>query len=78
VTCRDVIEVLDGYLSGELTPERRAEVERHLAACTDCTHYLASYQRAQALARSAFDTDDPPADMPDALARAILDAHRRD
>jgi len=72
-----VIEVLGEYRSGELTPERRTEVDRHLAACGDCTNYLASYQEAQALARDAFDTDDAPTDMPDALARAILDARRR-
>jgi len=78
VTCRDVIEVLDRYLSGELTPERRAAVDRHLAACADCTEYLAAYQRTQALVRDAFETDDPPADMPEALARSILDTRRRD
>jgi len=78
VTCRDVIEILDAYVAGELTPQRRIEVDRHLAECTDCTNYLAGYQRTQALAKDAFDSDEPPADMPDALAKSILAARRPD
>jgi anti-sigma factor RsiW len=77
MTCRGAIEVLSEYRSGELTPERRSEVDRHLADCADCTEYFASYPHTQGLARDAFETDDPPADMPDALARSILDARRR-
>ncbi|MEO7271513.1 MAG: zf-HC2 domain-containing protein [Vicinamibacterales bacterium] len=76
MTCRDAIEVLNDFLSGELTPERGADVERHLNACVDCTNYLASHQHTQGLAREAF--DEPPADMPDALTKAILAARRPD
>ena len=34
-------EQLTAYADGELAPEARAEVERHLAACTECTRELA-------------------------------------
>ena len=76
MTCRGAIEVLSEYRAGELTPERRAEVDRHLADCTECTQYFASYPQTSGGASDAFQTDDPPADMPDALARSILDARR--
>jgi len=77
MTCRDAIEVLSEYRAGGLTPERRAEVDRHLADCTHCSEYFASYPQTPGFARDVFEADDPPADMPDALARSILDARRR-
>jgi anti-sigma factor RsiW len=39
--CREMVEVITGYLEGRLSAEERFRFERHLAACPNCTEYLA-------------------------------------
>jgi len=34
--CREAVERLYHYLDGELTPERRQVIQRHLDECHDC------------------------------------------
>ncbi len=34
--CREALHELYGYLDGELTPERRAAIHRHLDECQPC------------------------------------------
>lgn len=36
IDCREAAERLYEYLDGELTPERAAEVQAHLAVCAPC------------------------------------------
>ena len=36
VDCTQAVHELYGYLDGELTDERRAEIERHLGRCAPC------------------------------------------
>src|SRR5262245_58592603 len=74
MTCREIIDVLIEYLSGELSAGERAEFERHLADCPDCTEYLRSYEETIKLGKGAFaDPDAPmPLDVPEELVQAIL------
>jgi TonB family protein len=37
MSCTDVASVLDSHRMARLTPAERAEIDAHLAACTDCT-----------------------------------------
>ena len=77
MTCRDVTDALGDYLSGELSAERMAEVNEHLATCADCTNYLTAYRQTLTLTKQAFDASEaPPAEVPDALVKAILAARR--
>lgn len=34
--CNDALQTLYHYLDGELTPERRAAIQRHLDQCSPC------------------------------------------
>lgn len=34
--CNDALQTLYHYLDGELTPERRAAIQRHLDECSPC------------------------------------------
>jgi mycothiol system anti-sigma-R factor len=34
--CREALDTLYNFLDGELTPERRAEIQRHLDYCGPC------------------------------------------
>jgi len=37
LNCKGVIREISNYIDGELEPAVRAELERHLAHCEDCT-----------------------------------------
>lgn len=79
VTCREFVEFLDGYLSGALPDQRRAEFNAHLAACPSCVAYMNTYQAAAKLGRAVLTrADDPvPEDVPEELVRAILAARKK-
>lgn len=40
ITCREVVELIAGYLEDGLAHDERLRVEEHLAACEGCTRYL--------------------------------------
>jgi anti-sigma factor RsiW len=74
MTCREVTDVLDRYLDGELPARQRLFLNLHLLACRDCRNYLRSYEMTiRAARRAMLDPDGPPpADMPEELVKAIL------
>ena len=52
LTCREIIlNHLDGYLDGTLSPRIVEEFERHLTRCPPCVAYLNTYRRTQDLTR---------------------------
>jgi anti-sigma factor RsiW len=71
MTCREITEILDRYLEGELPAEARGRFEAHLAICPDCRRYLDSYRASSAVARAAMAQAD---DIPEGLVQAILSA----
>jgi anti-sigma factor RsiW len=79
MTCSEFTEFLDSYLSKEISPVERAEFERHLAACTHCVAYLATYEQAVALGKAVFKEKDRevPEEVPEDLVRAILAARKK-
>ena len=60
--CRNVRELMDSYISGELTVESNHEVLRHLERCAACRSELARRERTRALLIGSF------GDAPDAAA----------
>jgi anti-sigma factor RsiW len=74
VTCRELIEFLYLYLSGELPSERLTEFERHLSACPSCVEYIESYKATVVLAKRALVDPDQPVEetVPEELVAAIL------
>jgi len=47
-------------LYGELPPDRRAEVQAHVAGCEACRAELRALESTRALARGALAADAPP------------------
>lgn len=41
LTCKELVELVTGYLDGSLSGRRRRRFESHLAECDGCTRYLA-------------------------------------
>jgi len=79
LTCKQLIDFLDGYVEEELSADERAEFDRHLALCPPCIAYLESYRATVRLGRSALapSEEEAPNDVPEALVHAILAARRR-
>jgi len=79
MTCSEFTEFLDAYLAGELSPAECEEFKRHLAACTQCVDYLATYEQTVKLGKKAFEkpANEVPAKVPEDLVRAILAARSR-
>ena len=61
-TCQRQLLELSAYLEGDLTPEKMAELDAHLARCECCERMAASLRRAIALCRSQ-DARALPADV---------------
>jgi anti-sigma factor RsiW len=79
MNCREFTEFLHEYLFDNLPAVERAEFEKHLAECPWCVAYLDSYQKTIQLEQEAFaaPADAPvPADVPEELVQAILNARR--
>ena len=76
MTCRELIEFLAEYVSGELPELERVKFDEHLAECPECVDYLKSYRATIRLGKSAFrDLDEPvPDEVPAELIDAILAA----
>jgi anti-sigma factor RsiW len=76
MTCREFADFLDDYLAGEQPPAVRAAFEHHLELCVNCVRYLEQYRQSIALGRRAFEAPggEVPADVPEDLIRAILEA----
>jgi anti-sigma factor RsiW len=49
--CQSYLSMLSPFIDGELTPAQRQTVERHLAACPECTARVADLRAESALVR---------------------------
>ena len=79
MNCRDFIEFLWRYDSGELPPSERSQFESHLAICPQCVAYLQNYRTTVMLGREALavPSDAPvPEEVPEDLVKAILAARK--
>lgn len=76
MTCREFVEFLGDYLSGDLPPHQAARFDEHLARCPSCASYTRTYREAVRLGRRAVLSSDGPVpdDVPEDLVRAIIAA----
>ena len=72
-TCRDVDEVLEAYVDGDLSAEEQGKVEAHLAACSGCREKHAVALRVASEIRAL-----PPRECPEHVARDALFRIRED
>jgi anti-sigma factor RsiW len=49
ISCREIVEIVNDYVEGVLSPEEREAVELHLNLCDGCTDYLEQLRLAIAL-----------------------------
>lgn len=60
MNCSDLETLLCDYVDGTLTPLEKAEVERHLAACTACAETARDAAAAVAFMEKAAEIEPPP------------------
>jgi anti-sigma factor RsiW len=49
VSCREIVQIVNDYVEGALSPAEREAVELHLNLCDGCTDYLEQLRAAIAL-----------------------------
>ncbi len=77
LTCKEVIlEYLAEYLEATLSPERVADLERHLKACAPCVAYLKTYQKTRDLTQQTMRVS-MPEEMKAHLRQFLLEHHDR-
>jgi anti-sigma factor RsiW len=79
ITCREFIEFLLDYISGELPEDQRSNFVEHLAVCPSCVAYMNTYLQTVELEKESLsDIEDAlPEDVPEELIQAILEAKRK-
>ena len=79
MNCREFVDFLMAYLDGELPDEQRTTFDAHMGDCPACVRYLDSYRETVRLGKCLCDDPDgpAPADAPEPLVRAIIEARRR-
>lgn len=70
-TCREVVQLLIDFVSGELPADHRVRVEQHLNRCPPCVTYLETYQLTIRLTRQL-----PCRPLPPQLAERLKQALR--
>jgi anti-sigma factor RsiW len=76
ISCREFEDFVQAYVDDGLPERQRTVFERHIRWCRECREYLAAYQRTIDIAQTlqAAPDDPVPADVPEDLIKAILDA----
>lgn len=82
ITCKALMDFLGEYVDGELPQQQHEDFHRHLAVCPSCVNYVESYKATRLLAKASLcDPSDPnraaPAEVPENLIRAVLDARKK-
>ncbi|MFO7897463.1 MAG: zf-HC2 domain-containing protein [Planctomycetota bacterium] len=77
MTCAEIRHLLDEYVDGELSAEREAAVDRHLAECPTCRAELEAVERTAELVRSLPREPAPPGLAEAVAARVRRSARRR-
>lgn len=77
ITCRELIEFLLEYRSGELSPQQRAVFDEHLAVCPPCVAYLNTYEKTVEMTKAAYVSPDG-CEVPEELIQAIIAARQSD
>jgi len=55
LSCDQSVDLLDMYVEGTLSPEMRADMQRHLGGCADCLALAEQYERLPRTVREATD-----------------------
>ena len=72
MTCRELVEFLMDYVSGDLPPDQHQGFETHLALCPPCVEFMRTYEETIRMGKCA--CTDPDGPIPDAVPRRLVEA----
>ena len=67
-TCKEITDLIFGYLNDQLSPRVKRDFQRHLRICPDCVNFLNTYQKTASVTRSI-----RPEEIPSKVRSNILD-----
>ena len=59
-TCKEITDLIFGYLNDTLSPSVKRDFKRHLRICPDCVNFLNTYKKTADLTRSIRPERIPP------------------
>ena len=71
-SCKEISDLVLGYLRDELTASTRREFERHLKICPDCVSFLNTYKKTIEITGAV-----EPAEMPVKVRSNVLQFIRK-
>lgn len=71
LNCKEMVELMNDYLEGRLSPAELSDFERHLAYCDGCAEYLQQLRQLKSAATRLREED-----IPEKTRDALLDAFR--
>lgn len=72
LTCRDITELANGYLDGELPMLTRMQVRLHLMMCKHCPKYIDQLASTTRLLRT-LPSEAPPVEVEETIMRLVKD-----
>jgi mycothiol system anti-sigma-R factor len=74
--CNETVERLYQYLDGELTLERREQIQRHLDACSPCFQAV-GFERELRIVIASRCADRVPAELIERIRAALLEEDQK-
>jgi hypothetical protein len=59
-TCKEITDLIFGYLNDTLSPSVQRDFKRHLRICPDCVNFLNTYKKTASVTRSIRPEEIPP------------------
>ena len=75
--CKNIREILDLYVDGELSPEATVQAEAHLAECSACRNTVAGLNRLRQAVRTAVGQYQPTSQLVDRVRHSSISRWRR-
>lgn len=75
--CKNIREVLDLYVDGELSPEATVQAETHLAECVACRSTVARLNRLRQAVKAAVGQYQPTSQLVDRVRQSTISWWRR-
>lgn len=75
--CKNIREILDLYVDGELSPEANAQAEAHLAECVACRNTVARLKRLRQAVKTAVGQYRPKVQLVDQVRQSTISWRRR-
>jgi len=71
MNCTDFLDLFSSYLDDQLEEQQRAEVEAHLANCSECSREATDWQTCLDGLRKTFPEQAPPAELWEKIQAAV-------